>query len=67
MGREYVWLDTRTYTSLIDASNFIKTIEERQDLKIGCVEEISYWEGFISKEKLRSLGESIRQAMESIF
>jgi len=60
LGRGYAWLDTGTYTSLIDASNFIKTIEERQGLKIGCVEEISYREGFISKEKLRSLGESIK-------
>ena len=60
MGREYAWLDTGTYSSLIDASNFIKTIEERQGLKIGCVEEISYREGFVSKGKLRSLGESIK-------
>ena len=60
LGRGYAWLDTGTYTSLIDASNFIKTIEERQGLKIGCVEEISYREGFISKEKLSSLGESIK-------
>ena len=60
LGRGYAWLDTGTYTSLIDASNFIKTIEERQGLKIGCVEEISYREGFISKEELRSLGKSIK-------
>ena len=60
LGRGYAWLDTGTYTSLIDASNFIKTIEERQGLKIGCVEEISFREGFISKEKLKSLGEDIK-------
>jgi len=59
LGRGYAWLDTGTYSSLIEASNFIKTIEERQGLKIGCVEEISFREGFISKEKLKSLGEDI--------
>ncbi len=59
LGRGYAWLDTGTYSSLIDASNFIKTIEERQGLKIGCVEEISFREGFITKEKLRNLGEGI--------
>ena len=59
LGRGYAWLDTGTYSSLIDASNFIKTIEERQGLKIGCVEEICFREGFITEEKLRSLAEDI--------
>ncbi len=55
MGRGYAWLDTGTYNSLIDASTFIKTIEDRQGLKIGCIEEIAYKKGFISKERLLKL------------
>ena len=60
LGRGAVWLDTGTHKSLMEASAFIETIESRQGLKIGCVEEISFREGFISKEKLRALGESIK-------
>jgi len=52
MGRGYAWLDTGTYDSLIDASVFIKTIEERQGLKIGCIEEIAFRKGYISKKQL---------------
>jgi glucose-1-phosphate thymidylyltransferase len=55
MGRGMAWLDTGTYDSLLDASLFIKIIEERQGLKIGCIEEIAYREGFISKKKLIAL------------
>lgn len=51
----YAWLDTGTYDSLIDASVFIKTIEERQGLKIGCLEEIAYKNKNITKEQLLSL------------
>lgn len=51
----YAWLDTGTYNSLIDASIFIKTIEDRQGLKIGCLEEIAYKKGHISKEQLLNL------------
>lgn len=55
LGRGYAWLDTGTYDSLIDASIFIKTIEERQGLKIGCIEEIAYRMGYIDKDRLRKL------------
>ncbi len=51
----YAWLDTGTYNSLIDASVFIKTIEDRQGLKIGCLEEIAYKKGYITKEQLLEL------------
>jgi len=60
LGRGYAWLDTGTYNSLIDASTFIKTIEERQGLKIGCIEEIAYRMGYINKIQLRSLAEEIK-------
>ena len=59
LGRGYAWLDTGTYDSLIDASTFIRTIEERQGLKIGCIEEIAYRLGHISREKLKGLAEKL--------
>ena len=59
LGRGYAWLDTGTYDSLIDASVFIKTIEERQGLKIGCIEEIAYRMGYIDKAALQKLANKI--------
>ena len=59
LGRGYAWLDTGTYDSLIDASIFIKTIEERQGLKIGCIEEIAYRMGFINRKQLKRLAKGI--------
>ncbi|MEQ5141464.1 glucose-1-phosphate thymidylyltransferase RfbA [Proteus vulgaris] len=59
MGRGYAWLDTGTHKSLIDASNFIQTIEDRQGLKVSCPEEIAYRKGFINKEQVRILAEPL--------
>jgi len=57
MGRGFAWLDTGTHTSLIQASNFIETIETRQGLKVACPEEIAYHNQWISKEQLISLAQ----------
>jgi len=59
LNRGYAWLDTGTYDSLIDASMFIKTIEERQGLKIGCIEEIAYRMGFIEASQVKKLASQI--------
>lgn len=53
LGRGVAWLDTGTHQSLMQASNFIQVIEERQGLKIGCIEEIAYEKGFINTEELK--------------
>jgi len=62
MGRGYAWLDTGTHESLADATQFVKTIEERQGLKIACIEEIAYRMGFIDSEQLRRLAEPLRKS-----
>ena len=60
MGRGYAWLDTGTQDSMISASNFIKTIEDRQGLKVGCIEEIAYMKNFIDKEQLSKIASSYK-------
>ena len=61
MGRGYAWLDTGTHKSLLEASSFIQTIENRQSLKVACLEEIAYEMGYISKEKLLELAEPLKK------
>ena len=58
MGRGFAWFDTGTFESLLEASNFIYTLEKRQGLKIACIEEIAYKLSYISKEELKTLAKS---------
>jgi glucose-1-phosphate thymidylyltransferase len=61
MGRGFAWLDTGTHESMLEASNFIHTIEKRQGLKVACLEEIAYDMGFINSEKLHELAQNLRK------
>ncbi len=62
MGRGVAWLDTGTVTSLMQAAQFIEVIEQRQGLKIGCIEEIAYQMGFIDAKQLEYLGEKYKKS-----
>ena len=61
MGRGYAWLDTGTHESLLEASMFIQTIENRQGLKVACLEEIAFEMGYISKENLMELAQPLKK------
>ncbi|MCC9661800.1 glucose-1-phosphate thymidylyltransferase RfbA [Pseudoalteromonas sp. MB41] len=62
MGRGTAWLDTGTHDSLLQAAQFIETIEKRQGLKVNCPEEVAYRMGYISAEQLRELAEPLRKS-----
>lgn len=61
LGRGMAWLDTGTHDSLLEASNFISTIQNRQGLQVACLEEIAFRKGYISKEKLLQLAEPLKK------
>ncbi|HPE43541.1 MAG TPA: sugar phosphate nucleotidyltransferase, partial [Bacteroidales bacterium] len=59
LGRGTAWLDTGTFSSLLEASQFVEVIENRQGLKIGCIEEIAFHKGFIGADQLRLLAQPL--------
>ena len=61
LRRGFAWLDTGTHESLLEAGQFIHTIEKRQGLKVGCLEEIAFEKGFITKEQLLVGAEKMKQ------
>jgi glucose-1-phosphate thymidylyltransferase len=62
MGRGFAWLDTGTHASMIEAALYVKTIEDRQGLKISCIEEIAYSMGFIDEKQLCKIAEPLRKS-----
>ena len=62
LGRGFAWLDTGTHMSLLQAAQFVQTVEERQGLKVGCVEEVAYHMGYISADQLRDLAKPLMKS-----
>ena len=62
LGRGFAWLDTGTHESLVNATMFIKTVEDRQDLKIACIEEIAFKNGWIGREQLKRLAQPLQKS-----
>jgi glucose-1-phosphate thymidylyltransferase len=67
MSRGTAWLDTGTFDSLMQASNFVQVIEQRQGLKVGCIEEVAYRRGFISKEQLLQLAKPLEKSGYGVY
>jgi len=67
MSRGTAWLDTGTFDSLMQASNFVQVIEQRQGLKIGCIEEMAYRRGFITKDQLLELAKPLEKSGYGIY
>ena len=61
LGQGFTWLDTGTHESLVDATNFVKTVEQHQHRKIACLEEIAYLNGWISKDDLMEVYEVMKK------
>ncbi len=61
LGRGFAWLDTGTHDSLLDASQFVQTVEHRQGLKVACLEEIAYQNGWINKELLEKKADALKK------
>jgi glucose-1-phosphate thymidylyltransferase len=62
LGRGFAWLDTGTHDSLVQAGEFVRAIEQRQGLRIGCIEEIAFQQGWIDADQLRALAEPLRKS-----
>ena len=62
MGRGYAWLDTGTHDSLLEASEFVRTLQHRQGVQVACLEEIAYFQGFITADQARGAGERFKKA-----
>ena len=61
LGQGFTWMDTGTHESLVDATNFVKTVEQHQHRKIGCLEEIAYLNGWISREDVLAVYEELKK------
>ncbi len=60
LGRGMAWLDTGSYDGLLEASNFVETVQKRQGLYVACIEEIAYRNGWITREQLLSIAEGFK-------